>query len=136
MEFDMTPMIDMAFQLISFFMLIINFSETESSQDLQLPLSEIVKPPDTPPPYKIILNIDRDNLIKFGTMPGVQLDALRPIIVREIAAAARMDVPADEINVIIRADKDVRTGLVQELMNACKRERLESFSLRVSEDVH
>jgi biopolymer transport protein ExbD len=46
-----------------------------------------------------------------------------------------MDVPPGEINVIIRADRNVRTGVVQELMDACKEEGLEQFSLRVNEQL-
>ncbi len=135
LEGDLTPMIDMTFQLIAFFMLIINFSEVEKSQELQLPLSEIVKPPETPPPYKITLNIMPDGQIKFQNLPPVRLEALRPILLREIGSASRIDVPAGKINVIIRADKNVKTGLVQDLMDACKQENLESFSLRVNEQL-
>jgi biopolymer transport protein ExbD len=135
LEADLTPMIDMTFQLIAFFMLIINFSEVEKSQELELPLSEIVKPPETPPPYKIILNVDAAGLVKFSAFEAVQLNALRPILLAEIGAAARMDVPPGEINVIIRADRNVRTGVVQELMDACKEEGLEQFSLRVNEQL-
>lgn len=135
LEGDLTPMIDMTFQLIAFFMLIINFSEVEKSQELQLPLSEIVKPPETPPDYKIILNMEANGDILFSSLPPVRLDALRPILLREIGAASRIDVPPGKINVIVRADKNVRTGLVQDLMDACKKENLESFSLRVNEQL-
>ena len=135
LEGDLTPMIDMTFQLIAFFMLIINFSEVEKSQELQLPLSEIVKPPETPPDYRIILNMEADGQITFSSLPPVRLDALRPILLREIGAASRIDVAPGKINVIIRADKDVKTGLVQDLMDACKQENLESFSLRVNEQL-
>ena len=135
LEGDLTPMIDMTFQLIAFFMLIINFSEVEKSQELQLPLSEIVKPPETPPPYKITLNVQPDESIKFQNLDAVQLSALRPILVREIGVASRFDVPAADVNVIIRADKNVKTGLIQDLMDACKQENLETFSLRVNEQL-
>lgn len=135
LEADLTPMIDMTFQLIAFFMLIINFSEVEKSQELQLPLSEIVKPPETPPPFKIILNMDAEGMIKFREFEPVRLNALRPILLNEIGTASRMGVAPGKISVIIRADKNVRTGMVQELMDACKQERLEQFSLRVNEQL-
>ena len=38
-------MIDMTFQLIAFFMLVINFSDVEQDQRVQLPASELAKPP-------------------------------------------------------------------------------------------
>ena len=42
----MTPMIDMTFQLIAFFMVLINFSEVEQDQRITLPASELAKPPE------------------------------------------------------------------------------------------
>ena len=38
-ELDYTPMIDMTFQLIAFFMILINFSDAEQDQRVQLPSS-------------------------------------------------------------------------------------------------
>jgi biopolymer transport protein ExbD len=128
-------MIDMVFQLVAFFIMIMNFSEVEKSADIQLPLSTIVKPPEVIPPYKIILNVEDTGMIKFGTFPSVQLNAIRPILIREVGAASRLNVPPEKISVIIRADMNVKTGLVQELMDACKNEKLESFSMRVLESL-
>ena len=38
-EGDLTPMIDMVFQLIAFFMVLINFAQTESNERVVLPSS-------------------------------------------------------------------------------------------------
>ena len=46
-EGDLTPMIDMTFQLIAFFMVLVNFTQTEQNQRIQLPQSELAKPPGT-----------------------------------------------------------------------------------------
>ena len=43
-EIDMTPMIDMTFQLITFFMFVMNFSEAEQDDRIQLPSSQLAKP--------------------------------------------------------------------------------------------
>ena len=43
-DIDMTPMIDMTFQLITFFMFVMNFSEAEQDERIQLPLSQLAKP--------------------------------------------------------------------------------------------
>ena len=37
----MTPMIDMTFQLIAFFMVLINFTEADQNQAINLPSSEL-----------------------------------------------------------------------------------------------
>ena len=39
LEGDLTPMIDMTFQLIAFFMLLINFSEVDRAEEIVLPKS-------------------------------------------------------------------------------------------------
>ena len=43
-DIDMTPMIDMTFQLITFFMFVMNFSEAEQDDRVQLPMSQLAKP--------------------------------------------------------------------------------------------
>ena len=47
LEGDLTPMIDMTFQLIAFFMLLINFSEVDRAEEITLPLAVLAIPPET-----------------------------------------------------------------------------------------
>lgn len=47
-DIDMTPMIDMTFQLIAFFMFVVNFSEAEQDDRIQLPSSQLAKPAEAP----------------------------------------------------------------------------------------
>ena len=42
-EGDMTSMIDMTFQLIAFFMILINFADAEANQDIKLPASQLAE---------------------------------------------------------------------------------------------
>ena len=49
LEGDLTPMIDMTFLLIAFFMLLINFSEVDRAEEIMLPSSMLAKPPETRP---------------------------------------------------------------------------------------
>ena len=44
LEADLTPMIDVTFQLIAFFMLIINFSEVDRSEEIMLPAHQLARP--------------------------------------------------------------------------------------------
>ena len=46
-EIDYTPMIDMTFQLIAFFMILINFEAADRTSSVQLPASVLAKPPET-----------------------------------------------------------------------------------------
>ena len=133
LEGDLTPMIDMTFQLIAFFMLVINFSEVELSEEINLPMSELARPPEEAPPFKITLNLKEDGSIKYYDQLIAGIDVIKPVLVREIRQANSDGVPTSDVVVIIRADMDARTGDVQRLMNKCKAEQLENFSLRVIE---
>jgi len=135
LEGDLTPMIDIVFQLIAFFMLIINFSEVEKSEEINLPLSALAKPPDEPAAAKITLNLKEDGSLLYFDQVISSVDVIRPVLTREIRNAKIQGIPVSEINVIIRADMDAKTGDVQKLMNKCKAETLENFSLRVIERI-
>ncbi len=134
LEGDLTPMIDMTFQLIAFFMLLINFSEVDRAEEITLPVSVLAVPPEAIPDYQIILNLEAGGQVKFEGQLIEKIDFLGPILTQEINNAARENVnnPAD-IAVIIRASEDTPTGKVQQLIAKCQDAKLESFSLRVKE---
>ncbi len=134
MEGDFTPMIDMAFQLIAFFMLIINFS-AEQHHEIELPDSELVKPPDEPPEFEIVLTLGSDGSVILGqaTDRVSQVDLIPPFLTREVTNAAAQKIPANEIDVVIRAHKETETGLVQDLVVKCQDAGLQKFKLRVKE---
>ena len=134
LEGDLTPMIDMTFQLIAFFMLLINFSEVDRAEEITLPVSALAVPPEVIPDYQIILNLEANGQVKFKKQLIEKIDFLGPILTQEINNAARENVnnPAD-IAVIIRSHEDTPTGKVQELIAKCQDSKLESFNLRVKE---
>ena len=136
-EGDMTPMIDMTFQLIAFFMLLINFSEVDRAEEIALPSSALAIPPEVRPDYQIILNLNPAGDVIFEGQTPIPIDAMGPIFTGEINSAAREKVtdPGD-IAVIIRAHQDTPTGLVQDLIAKCQESELQSFNLRVKEEVN
>ncbi len=133
MEGDLTPMIDMTFQLIAFFMFLINFSEVDRAEEILLPTSKLAKPPEVRPDYQIIMNLTPSGQVKFKYQTVEKIDFMGPIFTQEIAAAARERVDVADIAVIIRSHQDTPTGLVQKLISKCQDSELESFSLRVIE---
>ncbi len=133
LEADLTPMIDVTFQLIAFFMLIINFSEVDRAEEILLPAHQLARPPETRPEYQIILNLIPDGSVKFAGQKIDKIDFLTGLLNREISAAQIDGVPPGEIAVIIRSHQDTPTGLVQELITKCQSLELENFSLRVKE---
>ena len=132
-EGDMTPMIDMVFQLIAFFMVLINFSESEANERVVLPNSQLVKPPEAPLEFPIVLHIAQDGEIILGG-DTYTADTLKVGLNRELAVIkAEKKQPADA-NVIIRAHKDAAAGDVQEVIRVSQEQQLVNFALRVKED--
>lgn len=133
LEADLTPMIDVTFQLIAFFMLIINFSEVDRAEEILLPAHQLARPPETRPEYQVILNLIPDGSVKFAGQKIDKIEFLTGLLNREISAAQLDGVPPGDIAVIIRSHQDTPTGLVQKLITKCQSLELENFSLRVKE---
>ncbi|QEG24718.1 ExbD/TolR family protein [Mariniblastus fucicola] len=137
LEGDLTPMIDMTFQLIAFFMLLINFSEVDRAEEITLPKSVLATPPVERPKYQVILNLDPDGEVVFAGN-GYDISTLSPVLNQEInnAGRSRDRVPAKDIAVIIRAHEDTPTGTVQRLIAKCQEEEMENFKFRVKDEAY
>ncbi|MDO5580733.1 MAG: biopolymer transporter ExbD [Planctomycetia bacterium] len=141
-ELNMTPMIDIVFLLISFFTLVINFSQSEQHERVQLPKSELAQPPDTMPSEPLTLQVSDTDEIFLGSTVCFLDDlsrtgmgepfskALRDEL-RVLAAISRVDPNA--VSVIIRADENVRAGFIQKLIISCQKQGLENFILRAKQ---
>lgn len=130
-EGDMTPMIDMAFQLIAFFMLVINFSDTEQDQRIHLPASELANPPKVPYAEPLTIHLTEQGQFIFGgdLLPGIE--DLHRALLRETQIIARhTDKKLGDVTVIIRADENARTGEVQQIIGKCQELKFERFALR------
>jgi biopolymer transport protein ExbD len=133
-EGDMTPMIDMTFQLIAFFMVLINFTQSEQNDRIQLPDSELAKPPDAPLEYPITLHLTKEGTVIIGG-EEIPITGLGPYLAREANVLRIRNKPLSDATVIIRGHKEARTGKVQELIKECQLNNFERFALRAKEDV-
>ena len=138
-EMDMTPMIDVVFQLITFFMLISNFEQTQADERVKLPSNELAKPPDVRRENELTLNVGY-NRTKTGEIVsgpfvlyvGEQIpvpefgDELR----RESRNYKEIGKDPKEVTIVIRADADVPTGLVQQLIKLSQEAEFEKFALK------
>lgn len=133
MEADLTPMIDVTFQLIAFFMLIINFSEVDRAEEILLPAHQLARPPETRPEYQVTLNLIPDGSVIVAGQKIEKIDFLTGILNGVKSEAQLEGVPPNQVAIIIRSHQDTPTGLVQELIAKCQSLELENFSLRVKE---
>jgi len=127
---DMTPMIDISFQLIAFFTVLINFSEADQNQRIRLPSSELAKPPDTPLESPLFLHLTSEGTAIFAGKE-VTLAGLEPLLLRERQIIdASPGRSTGKTTIIIRGDRAAKTGRVQEVIEVCQKTGFEKFALR------
>jgi biopolymer transport protein ExbD len=131
-EGDMTPMIDMTFQLIAFFMVLINFSEAEQDERVKLPESVLAKPPESPmEDYVTVQMTETGECIVDGQ--AYALTEIQSILSRQADFMERLGTSRGDVTIIVRAHGEVATGKVQNLIEECQKARYEKFVLRAKE---
>ena len=94
--FDMTPMIDVCFQLIIFFMLSLKLFSPEGDFSIKMPLATSEGPPpiDQLPPIKLVLTADSNGKLAGLTMGTKQLSSKDPFneLRREIRTIIKDDI--------------------------------------------
>jgi len=120
LHLNLTPMIDVIFQLLIFFMVATTFQDPEREIDVELPEASTGEPLEAELD-EIVINIKRDgSLVLSGE--SVSRDEL----VRRLGRAAERD---PETPVTIRGDRLVHHEQVVGVMDACGSVGLTSFSL-------
>ena len=109
----MTPMIDVVFQMIIFFICTIDLDKEKFDKNVTLEWARTAEAVEDQDPLTITVNVRQDGVITIG---GTRLNpgAFRAIL-RNAVARYGTRVP-----VVIRGDRDVLHGRVRELMDACK----------------
>jgi len=134
LEGDLTPMIDMTFQLIAFFMVLINFTQSEQHDKIKLPDSTLAKPPEAPLEFPITIHLTTEGTAIIGG-EEIAIGALDPYLVKERQVLMSQNKVAADATIVIRAHREAQTGRVQELIQKCQENDFEKFALRAKEDV-
>lgn len=135
---NLTPILDMVFQLITFFMLVINFKSAALDMSLRLPVMGSAKMVDSQGTNDIlVLNIDKEGKLKqYGSAVDVKAYVAKEANVSKLAAkAAGMsdeDIEADGVKtvVVIRADEDTTFHALNQVLKECQDGGFRSFALR------
>ncbi len=144
-EIDMTPMIDIVFQLITFFMVINNFDQNEADERVTLPRDQLAKPPAVQRKNSFTLNFgfDRDTkgnitdqtpYLFFGD-ERVVLQQVRSRLQQESQFYSTIGTKLEEVTVEIRADAEVQSGMIQELIQMCQEDGIsfQRFALKATQ---
>ena len=116
---SLTPLIDVVFLLIIFFMVVSKFEEEEREMDLTLPAASESKPL-TEKPTELFINIKKDGSYYVGGKV-VDLKALE-----ELLQQASVTNPGRQA-VIIRADQDTGWKHIMAAMNACNKANITDY---------
>ena len=132
-EGDMTPMIDIVFQLIAFFMVLVNFTDAEQDERVKLPSSELARPPDGLMEVPLTLQLTKSGTVIFAG-EEVPVEAMDHYLLREAQIIEAQGNTVAEATVIVRAHEEAQTGKVQELIKKCQENRFEKFALRAKQE--
>lgn len=115
LEFNMTPMIDVTFLLIIFFLLASHFAQQEMQLELPLPSAASGHAPGDETHRRITINVLADGQMQLA---GQALG--RDELARRIGFEAQQkQEPGRELEVRIRCDRDVPYRQVEPIMLAC-----------------
>src|SRR6186713_1828194 len=111
-EPNLTPILDMVFQLITFFMLVVNFKSAEMDLDLKLPVVGSARPIDTQGQEDLlVLNVNALGQLRVYGQLVPDIDTYIANEAQASQLAARREnpqfKPGDELpsTIVIRADK-------------------------------
>ena len=133
-EPNLTPLLDMVFQLITFFMLVINFKGASLDLSLKLPVLGSARPLDRHGKLEpLLLNIDTEGRVHAY---GQKVD-IEPYIGREARLLKEqlriLGTPLNNgelpVSVIVRADRSAPFHLVNHILKVCQDQGYRQFSL-------
>ncbi len=123
---NMTPMIDMVFQLLIFFLVATRFMQTERELDMSLPSASEARPL-TATPREIFVNIDQDG--RFYVDGQYRQEEELEHVMRQSAA----NNPLTQ-TVVIRADRQADWQAVATAINVCKKVGIANYTAMMADE--
>ena len=132
-EPNLTPMLDMVFQLVTFFMLVVNFKGASLDQSLTLPVMGSARPLEWKGEHEpLILNVDLEGRVKVNGVPFAAekyVSSEARELKDKLRAAGEKTDGELPVPVILRADKGVRFHLMNHVIKVCQEQGYRQFSL-------
>ena len=137
-EADLTPILDMVFQLITFFMLVMNFKAAALDLTLKLPVVGSAMPVDTDGQEELLIL----NLAPTGdlTVYGEKVDlegyiSVEADVSRMAAKGKGLDIkPGGELptTIVIRSDSSSRFKDLYRVIETCQKQGYRKFALKAN----
>lgn len=129
---DLTPMIGIMFQVAIFLLLVLTYALRAQDEAIRLPGSELARPPVARHQSPVVLQVTSRGTVILGAVELPMAD-VRPLLQRECGAVRFQGIEPARATVIVRADRGVPTGMVQELIELAQKVGFEQFVLRAQE---
>lgn len=127
LKFNITPLIDVVFLLIIFFLVASHFVRSDQAEAVELPSSTGGKPDNEEARQRLTVTLDRDGSLSIGGKAANEAVVLQRI--EELAAAtADSDVRPQ---LLLRGHKDGRYGAMRRLMEHAVSEGIQSIQFAV-----
>ena len=140
-EPNLTPLLDVVFQLITFFMLVINFSSENYDQRVRLPVAESAVPVEDEARVsedRLVLNVDKEGHLLIGGEVQPLHKAIQTIkhqadlVKLNLKAAGTKPDPTGTLptTIILRVDKDATFSSLISLIKACESQGFRKFPFK------
>lgn len=137
-EPDLTPLLDIVFQLITFFMLVINFSQDTYDARVKLPVAPSAKPIDASHASedRLVLNVNAAGFLLLNGKEYPPEAAAREIQLQadmvKLNFRNKKDFDPDNLptTMVIRADKNTPFDPLHKLIVACQTNGFRKFALK------
>lgn len=124
LQFNITPLIDIIFLLIIFFLAVSHFVRSESFEPVDLPEATQNVDQDEQSPQKLVVTVKQDGSTFISGVPAEFVDVEQRIIAGHVEAGEKFEVR-------IRGDKNVPFKKIKPLMLACARAGVGKFGFKV-----
>ena len=118
-DLPMTPMIDIVFQLLIFFMVCSTISDIVGNVKVVLPVSHYAAEDINPPPDRLVINIEKNGEFKVGGSPRSDAEMQRLIAIEAKTSQDKTNKLQANRSILMRVDQGTKFRRVQQVMGWC-----------------
>lgn len=124
-SFNITPLIDVVFLLIIFFLAASHLARTDAQDTIELPIASQAEDDEQKSPRRLVITITADAAMRVGQSP-VNLQQWEQMLIAE-----QLGDESRPLEIRIRSDRHVAYGVVEPLLLACARAGITDVAFNV-----
>ncbi len=122
--FNITPLIDIVFNIMIFFLVTAHFVRSQETDPVDLPEATQIAQ-DEPSPQRLVLTILPDHTFRVSG---------RDVTLDEIEFLLQQSADEENFEVLVRADRNIPYRVVEPILLACAEHGIQDFGFRVFEE--